>query len=231
MATTFRQLTAWQQPDNSISSVWQKIWIVLSKSAVVSSLIACCSLYGRILWQKHSIFGTLCFCQILSYFLISVQKWFLWSTCTRSRITSMWLASTAQTSGGSPFRSFLWIRAPLQSLISNNQNITLYNTVDPGIPYFKILVQLFPSSYFWVLTGSLFSLWIFTPALVRSGSSLSSLHWKKDGALGKISKKEISPCRDVQWRPQVIISCRDIGPLQVEWMNGWKAQFSERNMD
>ena len=166
---------------------------------------------------------------LISWFLF--KNWILRSTCTRSRITSRWLARTAQTSGGSPFRSFLWIRAPLHSLISNNQNITLYNTVDPGIPYFKILVQLFPSSYFWVLTGSLFSLWIFTPALVRSGSSLSSLHWKKDGALGKISKKKVSPCRDVQGRPQVIISCRDIGPLQVEWMNGWKAQFSERNMD
>ena len=74
MATAFRQLTAWQQPDNSISSVWQKIRIVLSKSAVVNSLIACCCLYGRILWQKHSIFGTLCFWQCLSHFLISVQK-------------------------------------------------------------------------------------------------------------------------------------------------------------
>ena len=124
---------------------------------------------------------------LISWFLF--KNWILRSTWTRSRITSMWLARTAQTSGGSPFRSFLWIRAPLQSLISNNQNITSHNTVDPSIPYFKILVQLFPSSYFWVLTGSLFSLWIFTPALVRSGSSLSSLHWKKDGALGKNFQK------------------------------------------
>ena len=74
MATAFRQLTGRQQPDSSISSVWQKIGIVLSKSAGVSLLIACCSLYGRILWQKHSIFGTLCFWQSLSSFLISVQK-------------------------------------------------------------------------------------------------------------------------------------------------------------
>ena len=38
-------------------------------------------------------------------------------TCTRRRMTSRLFARTAQTNGGSPFRSFLWIRAPWRTIL------------------------------------------------------------------------------------------------------------------